>query len=128
VDRYPVSESMPPGARLLAHVYDPDPRHPTAATVVVGTADLAEYPGAYVAVEGSTIRVRGEGVVDAVDVVPAICEVDPALEPALDLGPALDPALVGAALHTWVFQLGRPVPADLRVNGSLVRLAASPRR
>ncbi|NUR61511.1 MAG: hypothetical protein HOV87_23050 [Catenulispora sp.] len=107
VDRYPVSESMPSGARLLAHIHAPDPRHPALATIVVGTLDLAAYPGAYIAVDGDTLVLRsGEKLVAE---------------------SALDPAVVATALHTWVFQLGRPIPTELPVNGSLVRFAASPR-
>ncbi|MBS2535994.1 hypothetical protein KGQ20_24840 [Catenulispora sp. NF23] len=102
VERYPVAESMPSGARLLAHVHGPDPRRPAAATVVVGTADLDAYPGAYVAVQGAVVTLRGHGAVEA--------EGD------------MDTAVVGAALHAWVFQLGRAVPGQLRVNGSDVRL------
>jgi hypothetical protein len=108
VDRFPVSEAMPSGARLLAHVHDPDPRRPALATVVVGTLHLAEHPGAYIAVDGETIVLRGRETL--------VAESD------------LDPAVVAAALHSWVFQLGRPVPTELSVNGSLARLAASPRR
>ncbi|NUS57371.1 MAG: hypothetical protein HOV66_21315, partial [Streptomycetaceae bacterium] len=108
VERFPVSAMMPAGARLLAHVHDPDPRHPASATVVVGTRDLDEYPGAYVAVDGSTIVLRDRGAVAVTS--------------------TLDPAIVAAALHSWVFQLGRPIPTELHVNDSLVRLAASPRR
>ena len=108
VDRFPASETTPPGARLLAHVHDSDPRRPALATVVVGTLDLADHPGAYIAVEGDTIVLRSRETLVAES--------------------ALDPAVVAAALHAWVFQLGRPIPAELRVNGSLVRLAASPRR
>ncbi len=104
VERYPVSESVPGGARLLAHVHGPDPRQPAVATVVVGTTDLEACPGAYVAVEGAVVTLRGRGVVEVAG--------------------DLDSALVGAALHAWVFQLGRAVPEELRVNGSDVRLTA----
>src|SRR2546423_201301 len=109
VDRFPASETVPAGARLLAHVHDADPRRPAAATVVVGTADLTNHPGAYVAVDGTAITLRGfNGVLVAES--------------------GLDSALVAAALHTWVFQLGREVPRGLRVNGCSVQLAASPQR
>jgi hypothetical protein len=109
VDRFPASETVPAGARLLAHVQDADPRRPAAATVVVGTADFTNHPGAYVAVDGTAITLRGHSGV-------------------LVAESGLDSALVAAALHTWVFQLGREVPRGLRVNGCSVQLAASPQR
>lgn len=101
---------------MLAHVHGPDPRHPAAATVVLGTSDLKAYPGAYIAVDGPVIAVRGHGTVIATVSSSVTAESD------------LDPALVAAALHTWVFQLGRAMPHELHVNGATARLEASPRR
>ncbi|MFL6116068.1 MAG: hypothetical protein ACJ786_32655 [Catenulispora sp.] len=109
VDRFPAAETLPTGARLLAHIHDPDPRRPAAATIVVGTADLTNHPGAYVAVDGTSITLREHNAVLVAESV-------------------LDSALVAAALHFWAFQLGREVPRELWVNGCLVRLAGSPRR
>ena len=101
---------------MLAHVHGPDPRHPAAATVVLGTSDLKAYPGAYIAVDGPVIAVRGHGTLTAT------------VSPSVTAESDLDPALVAAALHTWVFQLGRAMPHELHVNGATARLGASPRR
>lgn len=132
--RWPAPWSQPPTAsdqaRLMADVYDPNPRLVRAANVVIlhtpdetaeRQTDLADFPAASVRAVirpgRVTLTLRDQGTYEAVtEHLPA----------------DFDPRVIAAAAYAVVFQARRPLDPELRISVSRrrvtvpVRAASSP--